>query len=109
MNLELLSYIVGNIFFQTWLGALCAHLLSLYSDDFKGTIPFIKKMFPNKKDTFYFRLDFIILPFIGALLAYVLLDPSSLKSSIFAGLSWSGTLIAMLKKNNTKIESKDNE
>ncbi|MGV0757231.1 hypothetical protein [Empedobacter brevis] len=109
MNIDLLSDLIGNIFFQTWLGALCAHLLSLYSEDFKGTIPFIKKLFPNKTETFYFRLDFFILPLIGALLAYVLLDPSSLKSSIFAGLSWSGTLIAMLKKNNNKIESVENE
>ena len=64
---------------------------------------------PNKSETFYFRLDFIILPLIGALLAYVLLDPTSLKASIFAGLSWSGTLIAMLKRNNNKIEKSDDE
>ena len=57
-------------------------------------------MFPNKSDTFYFRLDFLVLPLIGALMAFVLLEPTSLKSSIFAGLSWSGTLIALLKRNN---------
>lgn len=94
--------LIGNIFLQTWLGAVCAHLLSLYSDDFKGVIPFVKKIWPNKSDTFYCRIDFLILPLIGALLAYVLLDPASLKSSIFAGLSWSGTLIAMLKRSNEK-------
>ena len=106
---DIFNNIIGYIFFQTWLGAVCAHLLSLYSDDFKGTIPFIKKLMPNKSETFYFRLDFIILPLIGALLAYVLLDPTSLKASIFAGLSWSGTLIAMLKRNNNKIEKSDDE
>ncbi|MEB3800748.1 hypothetical protein INQ45_06595 [Flavobacterium columnare] len=109
MSTELISNILGNVFFQTWLGAVCAHLLSLYSDEFKGTIPFVKKLIPNKSETFYFRIDFLILPLIGALLAYVLLDPASLKASIFAGLSWSGTLIAMLKKNNTEIESSENE
>jgi hypothetical protein len=106
---DVFNDIIGNIFFQTWLGAVCAHLLSLYSDDFKGTIPLVKKLFPNKSDTLYFRIDFIILPLIGALLAYVLLDPTSLKASIFAGLSWSGTLIAMLKRNNNKIEKSDDE
>ncbi len=109
MILDFFHNLIGNIFFQTWLGAISAHLLSLYSDDFKGTIPFIKKLFPNKSETFYFRIDFLILPLIGALMAYVLLDPSSLKSSIFAGLSWSGTIIAMLKRNNTKIETIENE
>lgn len=102
--MDWLNHIIGNIFFQTWLGAVCAHLLSLYSDDFNGTIPFVKKLLPNKSETLYFRIDFIILPLIGALLAYVLLDPSSLKASIFAGLSWSGTLIAMLKSKNNNIE-----
>jgi hypothetical protein len=88
------------------MGAICAHILSLYSDEFKGTIPFLKKMFPKRSSTFYFRLDFLVLPLIGALLAFVLLDPISLKSSIFAGLSWSGTLIALLKKNNNQIADK---
>lgn len=107
--MELFNEFDGIIFFQTWLGALCTHLLSLYSDDFNGTITFIKKLIPNKSDAFYFRIDFVILPIIGALLAYVLLEPSSLKSSIFAGISWSGTLIAILRKNNNKIEDSRNE
>ena len=96
---DIFNKIIGNVFLQTWVGALCAHLLSLYSEDFKGTIPFIKKLIPNKSETLYFRIDFFILPIIGALLAYVLLDPNSLKTSIFAGLSWSGTLIALLNRN----------
>ena len=103
--MEIFIKIVGNTFFLTWVGALCGHILSLYSADFMGTKPFLEKMFPGKSITFYYRLDFIILPVIGSLLAYVLLDPESLKTSIFAGLSWSGTLIALLKKNNKSINN----
>ena len=66
-------------------------------------------MFPKKSNTFYFRLDFFVLPLIGTLLAFVLLDPVSLKSSIFAGLSWSGTLIALLKRNKNQIEDNTTE
>ncbi len=106
--MDILITIFSSVFFKTWLGALCAHILSLYSEEFKGTIPFLKKIFPNKSKTFYFRLDFLVLPLIGALLAYVLLDPISLKSSIFAGLSWSGTLIAVLKKSDNKIAINSN-
>jgi len=103
--LETLISIISSTFFTTWLGAVCAHILSLYSSEFKGTIPFFKKIFPKKSSTFYFRLDFLFLPLIGALLAFVLLDPLSLKTSIFAGISWSGTLIALLKRNsNTSNE-----
>ena len=78
-----------------WFGAVCGHILSLYSDDFKGTQPFLKKMFPEKSDK--------LLPIIGAVLSIVLLEPDNLKSAIFAELSWSGTLIALL--NNKKIET----
>jgi hypothetical protein len=101
--LDAIALVFGSTFFKTWMGAICAHILSLYSDEFKGTIPFLQKIFPNKSTTFYFRLDFVVLPLIGALLAFVLLDPVSLKSSIFAGLSWSGTLIALLKRSHVQI------
>ena len=107
--MEILNEFNGVILFQTWIGALCTHLLSLYNDEFKGTIPFIQRLVPEKTDAFYTRIDFIILPIIGALLAYVLLDPSSLKSSIFAGISWSGTLLAMLRKSNKNTENSGNE
>lgn len=98
-------FISNNIFLQTWLGALCGHMLSLYSDEFRGTIPFLEKLLPNKSNTFYFRLDFFVLPLIGATLAFVLLEPSTFKNSIFAGLSWSGTLIAILRKTQNKISN----
>jgi len=88
---------------MTWLGAVCAHVLSLNSEEFKGSIPFFKKLFPNLSEPFYFRLDFFILPIIGCLLANVLLEPHSIKSAIFAGMSWSGTILALLKRNVNNI------
>ncbi len=86
----------------TWVGAICGHLLSLYSNDFSGTKPFLEKILPGKSEAFYYRLDFLLLPIIGAILAMCLLDPTSAKSSVFAGLSWSGTITALLKKNANK-------
>jgi len=88
--------------FLTYIGAICGHMLSLYSNEFKGAVPFLEKIFPNKSKTFYFRIDFMLVPIIGALLAFVLMDPDNLKTSVFAGLSWSGTLAALLKRNIEK-------
>ena len=85
----------------SWFGSICGHILSLYSDDFKGSQPFLKKMFPNKNETFYVRLDFILLPIIGAVLSMILLEPTNIKSAMFAGLSWSGALMAVLKQKNS--------
>ena len=106
MNNWLFS-IINNTFFFTWIGALCGHILSLYSLDFKGTKPFLEKIIPKKSETLYIRIDFLILPIIGALLAYILLEPTNIKASIFSGLSWSGTLSALLRKNKEEMAKKD--
>lgn len=100
--LKVLNNIIVQPCFLAWFGAICGHILSLYSDDFKGCQPFLRKMFPDKRDTFYIRLDFILLPIIGAVLSMVLLEPSNLKSAIFAGLSWSGSLMALLNNKKNK-------
>lgn len=99
--MEILSDTITGPWFLSWFGAVCGHILSLYSDDFKGCQPFLRKMFPEKKDTFYVRIDFILLPIIGTVLSMVLLEPNNVKSAIFAGLSWSGALIALLNHKNS--------
>ena len=86
----------------TWLGALFGHMLSLYDTSFNGCRSFLSRVIPEKKDVYYDRLELILLPVIGCVLAYLLLDPSNMKSATFAGLTWSGTLIAILKRGNSK-------
>ena len=96
--------LITSPFFLAYLGAICAHILSLYGDNFNGTVPFLKKIIPKKSDTFHNRIDFLVLPFIGALLAVFLIQPTGLQPSFFAGLGWSGSLMAMLRRNNDQIE-----
>lgn len=95
---------LADIIFQpgiyAWFGAVCGHILSLYSGKFKGCQPFLKKIFPDRSETFYVRFDFILLPIIGAVLSITLLDPDNAKSAVFAGLTWSGTLMSILTYNN---------
>ena len=89
-----------TILLCTWLGALFGHILSLYDTSFHGCRSFMSRIFPNKKDVFYERIDLILLPLTGCLRAYLLLGPSNIKSATFAGLTWSGTLIALLKQRS---------
>lgn len=100
MNLNSILDLFGHPYFLTWVGSICAHILSLYRKDFKGTTTFFEKIIPNKSSTFYFRLDFIVLPFIGTILAIALLEPVNVKTAIFSGLSWSGAILALLKSDN---------
>jgi len=100
--LNLGNEIMTSSFFITWVGAICGHVLSLYSPNFNGARPFLKKMFPNKSDTFYYRFDFLILPIIGALIAHALIEPETIKASLFSGLSWSGSLGSILNIKTAK-------
>ena len=94
--LQLIFDLITDPAVVAWFGAICGHMLSLYSDDFKGTQPFLRKLVPCRKDTFYIRVDLFLLPIIGAILSVILLEPNNLKSALTAGLTWSGTLKALL-------------
>lgn len=104
-----LTEIITSPLLFTWIGSICGHVLSLYAPEFKGTKPFLEKLIPQKTEKFYFRLDFLILPIIGALLGYVLLEPTNFKTSLFTGLSWSGALSAILKKSENGINKNTEE
>jgi hypothetical protein len=73
-------------------------MLSGYSKDFVGTKPFWEKIIPGKQESTYHFIDFIVLPIIGCFLAVTLLEPNNIKSAVIAGLTWSGSFIALLKK-----------
>jgi glucan phosphoethanolaminetransferase (alkaline phosphatase superfamily) len=90
-----------------WIGAICTHILSFYSTNFKGTIPFLMRLIPGKSEAFYFRIDLVILPLIGALLALILINPVSIKASLFAGITWSGSITALLNQT-TNLQSHEN-
>lgn len=100
--MEIFLSIIKHELFLTWIGATFGHILSFYKPEFKRTIPFFEKLIPDKNESFYFRLDFIILPLMGALLGFSLLTPIGPQASIFAGLTWSGSLLALLKTDNSK-------
>lgn len=75
----------------TFMGALISELLSIYSDAV-GCKSFLKKLFPDKADHFYFIMDALLMPFIGTMLAFFIMEPTSLKTAFCAGLTWCGTL-----------------
>lgn len=80
------------LFFLTTLaGASISQLLSLHKD-LEGCQPFLKKAFPKKSDRWYFFSNALLLPIIGTILAFVILEPDNVKASLCAGLTWCGTL-----------------
>lgn len=95
------SPIIGY-FLMTWIGAICCHILSQYPNEFKGCLPFLKKMFPDWKDQYYNWIEFLILPLMGAIIALMTLEPSNFKCAFWAGISWVGTMDAIILRSNNK-------
>lgn len=80
------------VFFLTTLaGATISQLFSLHKD-LEGCQPFLKKAFPKKSKRWYFISNALLLPIIGAVLAFIILEPENVKASLCAGLTWCGTL-----------------
>jgi hypothetical protein len=80
-----------------YFGALAGHMLSTYNPQFKGTRPFISANLPGRSDTFYSRIDTMLLPVLGTFLAYYLIVPQDGRAQLISGLTWSGTLVALLQ------------
>lgn len=83
------------LLFWVWFGVFAANVLSLSSSRFKGTRPFLKSIFPDHSVRFYTVIDLILTPIIGAFLGYILSEPQNMKTALVAGLTLSGSIIAL--------------
>jgi len=95
---EQLRYLLNHFFITTYIAAICGQMFSLKAPKLAETKTFLENFFPKKSETFYFRLNFLLVPIIGAFLGVIFFEPSNLKVSISAGLCWNTTLIAFLGK-----------
>lgn len=98
MNIDI-PQLLSNIPFanlsMTWLGAVCAHLFSTYKANFKGIEPEIRRLFPGHSDLCYYRLNFVLLPIFGMIIAYIFSSPETYRTCFCAGLSWTGCFTAL--------------
>lgn len=79
------------LLFVTFIGALITEMLSLYTGT-QGVKPFLRKVLPGKSKHWYVVANALLLPIIGTILSFIILEPDSVKSSLCAGLTWCGTL-----------------
>ena len=79
------------LFVVTFIGAFITEMLSLYADT-EGIKPFLRRIKPDKNKQWYIVANAIFLPVIGTILAFIILEPDNVKSSLCAGLTWCGIL-----------------
>jgi hypothetical protein len=93
MDEFLLDKIFNNQFVVIYFGALVGHIFSLNKKGFKGTIPFLSKLFAIKNKKIYSIIDFLLAPLLGAIVIFLFLSPDNIKMSIYTGITWSTTLL----------------
>lgn len=95
----LLRFIIENaslfqdcwFFFLTFIGATITQVLS-FNIGTVGATTFLQMWFKEKSDIWYARRNCILLVLVGTILSFIILEPNSAKTSLFAGLTWCGTL-----------------
>lgn len=83
--------------------AAFAAMLSYTPKGFKGTIPFLKQCFPGKSKECYFRINFILIVIIGTFFGYLLSQPKTPIACIIAGLTWTGSIQAVLHTSSKEV------
>lgn len=86
--------------------AAFAAMLSYSPKGFKGTIPFFKQCFPGKSKKYYYRINFFLIVIIGTFFGYLLSQPETPAACIFAGLTWTGSIQAILHTTSKEENQK---
>lgn len=86
--------------------AAFAAMLSYSPKGFKGTIPFLKQCFPGMSKECYFRINFFLIVIIGTFFGYLLSQPETPSACIFAGLTWTGSIQAILHTTSKEENQK---
>jgi hypothetical protein len=92
-----LSYADGmRIPLTTLFGSAGMYMFSTYKG-FDNSINFLRRMVPDRTDTFYFRFDFILMSCVGTVIGLIAFSPTEIYQALAAGFGWTGALNVLLK------------
>ncbi len=86
-----------GLFAVTLLGSVAMYMFSLHQG-FEGAVSFLKRMFPNRAQVFYDRVDFIVVTLFGSFIGYIIFEPSNTAKALTAGLGWISAISIIMNK-----------
>ena len=86
--------------------AAFAAMLSFTPKGFEGTIPFLEQCFPEMSKKCCFRINFFLIIIIGTFFGYLLSQPETPTACILAGLTWTGSIQAILHTTSNEENQK---
>lgn len=91
-----------GLFFVTLFGSVLIYVLSNLKG-FNNSEVFLRRFFPGKNDTFYIRLDFLIMCFAGAVIGTIVYAPGTVYQSLAAGVGWTGAMNILLSPRTDTV------
>ena len=77
------------------------HIFSMVKG-FEGSIPWLRRMWPERSDAFYHRVDFVMVVLIGSIIGYLLFRPEQIPHALTAGFGWIGAVSILVNKPPTE-------
>lgn len=75
------------IYGVTFLGSLLTYFYTS-TKGLEGTIPILRRRFPDRSPLFYLRLDFLAMIVIGPIFSFICFNPADTLEALAAGCGW---------------------
>jgi len=85
------------LYLTTLFGAVAMYVFAL-NKGFEGSVPFLKKFFPKRAETFYNWADFLIVVLSGSIIGTICFRPADSLSALAAGFGWVGAMNVLITK-----------
>jgi hypothetical protein len=71
---------------------------------FEGAVPFLRKFFPKRAETFYNWADFCIVVVSGSIIGTICFRPQDSLSALAAGFGWVGAMTVLIARKDEHHE-----
>jgi hypothetical protein len=109
--MELLNLIVSNsvisaifagclMYGASLLGAFLMYFFAA-KNGLEGTIPRLQQLLPGRTETFYFRMDFVLVILLGPIVGLICFSPTNAFQALAAGCGWVSALNVLVQQKPT--------
>jgi len=89
-------YFAPMLYYVTTLfGAIAMYVFAL-NKGFEGAVPFLKRVFPDRSQVFYDRMDFFVTSVAGSIVGTICFSPQSTLQALAAGFGWVGAMNVLM-------------
>ena len=85
------------LYMTTAFGAAAMYVFSLQRG-FDGSVRWLRRMWPERSDVFYDRLDFLIVVFAGSIIGSIVFSPREPYHALAAGFGWVGAVNVLINR-----------